>query len=102
MTYFPAFGDAIRDEKLRGSGITVYLHLVTEHLDVVEYRPCKITGLAAALKLKRDTVSAALNLLFNRGYLDRRYVQHDGYHYRVFPVRRSLLVPLNGHTHTMV
>ena len=100
MTYFPAFGDAIRDEKLRGSGITVYLHLVTEQLDVVEYRSVKITGLAIALKMKRDTVSAALNTLCLRGYLDRRYVQPDGYHYRLYPVRRSPLVPLSGHTAT--
>ena len=101
MTYFPALTDAAKDDALRGTPITVYLTLVTTYLDPVEFRPLKLTGLAFTLRMRRNTVSKALQLLTTRGYLVRRYVARDGYEYRFVPVRRSPLVAQSEHTRSM-
>ena len=96
----PALRDAANDKAIRGEPLRVYLWLVTNLLDTQEMRPVKITGLSVSMRIKRHTVTRALKLLTIGGYLERRYVEGEGYYYRAYLVRRHPLVPLSGHTPT--
>lgn len=89
MTTVYALRDAANDEALRGAPLAIYVWLVTNHLDTTELRAVKVTGLALALRMKRHTITRGLKLLTLRGYLERRWVEHDGYHYRAYPSRVS-------------
>ena len=98
MSYFAALHEATNDQALRGATFNVYVWLLMNHLDPVEYRPVKINGLAFTLKMKRHTVIKALRTLVVRGYLERKSTDGEGYAYRAFLNRRKPLVPENGHT----
>lgn len=78
-----ALADASRDPTLRGSPLVVYVWLIYNHLDQTELRPLKIEGAATVLRMKPDTVSRALRLLVDGGYLHREYKPRDGYWYRI-------------------
>ena len=80
---------AAEDDALRGAPLRVYVWLSCKLLDPLEYRPVKVTGLAALLKIDKDTASKALGVLVERGYLDRRYVARRGYEYRFYHTRRA-------------
>lgn len=95
---FPALRDAALDADLAGAPLRVYLWLVTNHLDTVELRAVKVSGLAIAMHIERNTVTRALRLLTMRGYLERRYVERDGYHYRAYAVRKQPLVGQTTHS----
>lgn len=86
----PALVTASQDEALRGSPLNVYVWLICHRLDNESYRTVKIEGLAATLKMKPDTVSRAMRLLHERGYLARRYVQREGYAWRLHLTRAAL------------
>lgn len=88
-SFFPALGDASRDRKLKGSPHTVYLWLACNLLDVEEYRPVKLTGIAEAIGVDEDTASRAVRLLVDRGYLARRYAAREGWAYRLLLSRRA-------------
>ena len=79
----PAMVSASTDQRLRGAPLGVYVWLVCQMLDLQEYRPLKIDGVAYGLKVKRDTVSRALRLLVDGGYLERRGQPQTGYEYRL-------------------
>lgn len=98
MSYPPALRDASADADLRGAPLAVYCWLVTNHLDTVEWRPVKVSGLAIAMKVERNTVTRALRLLTLRGYLARQYRERDGYWYRAYLVRQTPLVGQKQHT----
>lgn len=98
MTYPPALRDAATDPALSGTPLRVYLWLLTNHLDTVELRPVKVSGLAIAMKVERNTVTRALRLLTLRGYLARQYRERDGYWYRAYLVRQTPLVGQKQHT----
>lgn len=89
MSTLYALRDAANDEALAGAPLRVYLWLVTNHLDTMELRPVKVSGLAIALRMKRHTITRGLRLLTGRGYLERKYMGHDGYWYRAYPSRPS-------------
>lgn len=89
MGFLPALDQASRDRKLKGSPHTVYLWLSCNLLDVEEYRPVKLAGIARAIGLDEDTASRAVRLLVTRGYLARRYVSRRGYEYRLMYSRRD-------------
>lgn len=95
----PALRDATNDPALRGAPLTVYVWLLTNHLDTQELRAVKVNGLAVAMKVRRHTVTRALRLLCLRGYLERRN-SGDGALYRAYPVRTSPIVSQSVHTHT--
>lgn len=78
---FPALQDASRDEALNGTPHSVYLWLACNLLEFGTYRPIKLDGVAMAVGVHRDTVSKAMALLVARGYLQRRYVEREGYEY---------------------
>lgn len=80
---FPALVSASTDDQLRGAPLDVYLWLCCHRLDFIEYRPVKIGGLATSRRLKSDTASRALRILVERGYIERRYLQREGYTYRL-------------------
>jgi predicted transcriptional regulator len=98
MSYPPALVDAAKDPDLAGTPLRVYLWLVTHHLDTVDFRPVKVTGLSFAMRVERNTVTKALNLLVLRGYLTRKYMERDGYWYRYFTTRQQPLVGQSKHT----
>ena len=100
MMQFPALRDAANDTALRGAPLTVYVWLITNHLDMLELRPVKVTGLALAMKVRRHTVTRALRMLCLRGYLERRNTA-SGPIYRAYPVRKSPLVAQSVHTHSV-
>ena len=91
MTTVYALRDAANDEALRGAPLAIYVWLATNYLDTAELRPVKVSGLSLSLRMKRHTVTRGLRLLTVRGYLERKYLGHDGYAYRVFPTRRAPL-----------
>jgi predicted DNA-binding transcriptional regulator len=67
----PALRDAKDDEALRGTPLTVYLVLLYDFLDPVEFRPVKQAALASQLKLSERAVRDAVKTLCDRGYLAR-------------------------------
>ena len=91
MTPVYALRDAANDEALRGAPLAIYVYLVTSLLDTVEARSVKVSGLAIALRMKRHTITRGLRVLTVRGYLERKYMGHDGYHYRAYQTRRRQL-----------
>ena len=91
MTTVFALRDAANDEALRGAPLAIYLYLVTNLLDPVELRSVKISGLAYALRMKRHTITRGLRVLILNGYLERKYMGHEGYHYRVYQTKRKQL-----------
>lgn len=94
-----ALRDAVNDDALRGAPLTVYVWLITNHLDPHEARPVKVTGLALAMRVRRQTITRALRVLCLRGYLERRNTA-NGAVYRVYQVRTSPLVSQSVHSHT--
>ena len=70
MHTIPAFATAMQDRALRGHTREVYLWL-NEHLDLLTYRPIKHSAIEADLRVEDSTVFRALQLLLERGYLDR-------------------------------
>lgn len=69
----PALQRAIRDTRLRGEPLRVYLALVA--LPVVDdraWRYVKATGLATVLATPETTVREALATLIRHGYLEER------------------------------
>lgn len=66
----PAFNDAKDDHELRGSPLTVYLHLLDE-LSPVQWRQLKQVALASRLGYSERTIRDALDVLAARGYLER-------------------------------
>ena len=94
-----ALKDAVNDDALRGTPLTVYVWLVTNHLDAQEPRAVKVNGLAFAMRVRRQTITRALRLLCLRGYLERRNTA-NGPLYRAYSVRCSPLVAQSVHTHT--
>lgn len=67
--HIPAIDDLVRDPDLSGAPTRVYLYLI-RYLDAIEYRPLKQWAVAQQLKMKRDTISRALSLLVDGGYLE--------------------------------
>jgi DNA-binding MarR family transcriptional regulator len=94
-----ALRDAANDDALRGAPLTVYVWLITNHLDTQEPRPVKVSGLARTMRVRRQTVTRALRVLCLRGYLERRNTAR-GPLYRAYSVRCSPLVSQSAHTHT--
>ena len=70
MNFVPAFQDAKEDRDLRGSPMTVYLHLL-DVLHPMEWRELKQLALCQELKLSESTVIRALNTLAANGYIER-------------------------------
>jgi DNA-binding IclR family transcriptional regulator len=66
----PAFDDAKHDRELRGSPLSIYLHLLDE-LSPVQWREVKQLALCALLGYSESTAHRALELLTSRGYLER-------------------------------
>jgi DNA-binding IclR family transcriptional regulator len=66
----PAFADAKDDRELRGSPLTVYLHLLDE-LSPVQWREVKQVALCHRLGYSERTIRDALDLLAERNYLER-------------------------------
>lgn len=83
MVTFLALARASEDARLRGAPLHVYLWLSCHHLDVEAWRPVKLAGLAAVLKIKRHTASRALRVLVEGGYVVRRGQAATGYEYRL-------------------
>lgn len=100
MTYVPAHQAAAEDLALRGAPLAVYDWLLYR-LEPHAFRPVKIAGIAYALRMKRDTVSAALRVLRGRGYLELRRLEHGQHSYRLCLTRMSAEGPLIGHTHPL-
>lgn len=67
---FPAFNDAKDDRALRGSPISVYLHLAGT-LSPVQWREVPQLSLSVELDYSERTIRDALDLLVRRGYLER-------------------------------
>lgn len=70
MQMIPAFTTAMQDRALRGQPREVYLWL-NEELDVVAYRAVKHSAIQQALGIDDSRIFRALQLLIERGYLDR-------------------------------
>lgn len=66
----PAYADAKDDRALRGSPLTVYLHLLDE-LSPVHWREVKQVALVPRLGYSERTIRDALDVLTTRGYLER-------------------------------
>lgn len=79
----PALSEASRDPALKGSPVTIYVWLVFNLLELEEFRPLKIEGIAAAIDMHPDTVSRSVRALVERGYIRRRYIKRQGYEYRL-------------------
>lgn len=92
---FPAMVAASNDLKLRGAPLDVYLWLVCHRLDFHEYRPVKLTALAISRQLRRNTASRALQILIDRGYIERIYVHRDGHQYRLCITKKEPPGPLH-------
>ena len=67
----PAFNDARNDRALRGSPMTVYLHLL-DVLHPVEWREVKQLALCVRLGLGERTIRDALDVLTALGYIERQ------------------------------
>lgn len=70
----PAFNDAKDDRSLRGSPMTVYLHLL-DVLHPMEWREVKLLALSFRLELSERTLRDALDTLVAGCYLERQPVQ---------------------------
>jgi DNA-binding IclR family transcriptional regulator len=70
----PAFQDAKDDRSLRGSPMTVYLHLL-DVLDPMQWREVKQLALCSRLGLGERTVRDALDVLVAGGYVERQPVR---------------------------
>lgn len=84
----PALVDAATDRQLRGAPLGVYIWLLCHHLDLEDWKPIKINGLAVSLQIKRHTASRALHVLVDRGYLARRGKPEVGYEYKARSTRQ--------------
>ena len=71
----PSLQAAANDFELAGPPLSIYLYLLHEVLDLQEFRPVKRLALANRLHCHENTVQRALNLLVDRGYLDRGKVK---------------------------
>lgn len=74
----PALRDAAGDLAVRGTPLTVYLHLLYE-LDPVAFRPVKQLALCRRLQLSERAVRQALNVLVAQRYLERERTRPRGY-----------------------
>lgn len=97
MSYIPAHRDAADDPLLRGAPLAVYSWLLYR-LEVHTYTQIKVTGLAYALHMKRDTVIRALKILTAEGYLQRGPASDGRRTYRLCQNRTRPIVPPNGHS----
>lgn len=96
--YLPALQAAADDHRaLRGAPLTLYLWLLCGRLDVQKFLPVPIKETGTELGMNRDTVSDALNLLVERGYLERRIVYPHKYRFRLLFSRIPVKVIENPH-----
>lgn len=65
----PAFHDARNDHALAGAPLAVYLHLLHDVLDPVEFRPVKQEALAVRMGYSLRTIASALHVLTDQRYL---------------------------------
>ena len=70
----PAYQDAKDDFSLRGAPLVVYLHLL-DQLSPTEWSEVKQLALCSRLRVSPRGLRYALNLLTERGYLERKPVQ---------------------------
>lgn len=87
---FPALLDAGNDPLLvqRGSVATVYLHLVGR-LDFMEFRRVRASRVATDLRIRPETVGAALTALRKAGYIERGERVMDVFTYRLVFARNG-------------
>lgn len=90
----PAFVAAMQDRALRGNARDVYLWC-NEHLDVVQYRSVKHSVIESALHMKDSSVADALQVLIDRGYIDRGERMDRLWTYRLF-YSRHMIPPVPG------
>jgi DNA-binding MarR family transcriptional regulator len=72
----PAVRQAALDKGITGRTMQIYVYL-TEQLDVSDFRPIKLTGVAHAMRFRRSHLSDAITLLLERGYLEARQDRED-------------------------
>ena len=87
---FPALLEAGSDPLLvrRGSTAMVYLHLVSR-LDFVEFRRVRASRIATDLRIRPETVGAALKALREAGYIERGPRVLEVFVYRLVYARRQ-------------
>lgn len=78
-----ALTEIARDRACFGAPSSVYLWLLTHLLDVESFRPVKVAGVAAGMGVSAGTVRRALELLEQRGYLQRESRPDDVSAYRI-------------------
>lgn len=88
----PAFVAAMQDRTLRGNARDVYLWC-HEHLDIVQFRPVKHSVIESALQMKDSSIADALQVLIDRGYLDRGERCDRLWTYRLY-YSRNVLPPI--------
>lgn len=87
----PALRALALDRATHGMPASVYLRLAAEFLDVEEYRPLKIGGVAAAMRVAPATVSRAIRALVAQGYLEERPASPGRREFRLLWTRRGEL-----------
>ena len=87
---FPALLDAADDPLLvqKGSVAALYLHLV-KRLDFMEFRRVRASRVAADLRMRPETVGAALKCLRDAGYIERGERVMDVFTYRLIYARNG-------------
>jgi hypothetical protein len=86
---FPAFDNAMDDDRLNGAPIRLYLNL-SRRLDFQELRAEKEEAMACAAKMRASTMRAALRRLCDLGYIERGPKVDRIHSYRLFwSVRRD-------------
>lgn len=94
----PAYTDARRDPALHGTPLAVYLHLLHDVLDPVEFRPVKQLALASETKFSLRTIESAIALLLERRYIEREATHTTGpRRYRLIYSRQTLAIVDSRH-----
>ncbi len=87
---FPALLDAGDDPLLvqKGSVAVLYLHLVGR-LDFVEFRRLRASRVSTDLRMRPETIGAALKVLREAGYIERGERVMDVFTYRLVYARKA-------------
>jgi hypothetical protein len=94
----PAFIAALQDRTLRGAARDVYIWL-HEHLDVVDYRPVKHSGIETDLRISSVAIARSFRQLIRDGYIARGPKAGKIWTYRLVysrPIRPITLLGSDG------